>query len=261
MHIAKDHIYYHVPVHRLLEEIEAFMSLGIGCEIFIRADFIDSYSKEDISLINTAFDKHGLRRKVHGPFVDLNPGSTDIRVRELTLNRFLRTVKLCSMLKADSIVFHSHFEPIFYRRHFDEWLKNSEIVWNRVVDASEKLGISINIENSIDESPDAVLATLERHPSLGACFDVAHYNVFSPKGWKDAISRYPRGSIREVHVSDNKGNEDLHLPLGEGNIDFEEFFSEIIKRNEDPIITVEPHSKEGLTKNIEFMGKFAQGSD
>ena len=89
---------------------------------------------------------------------------------------------------------------------------------------AKKKNIAVHIENSIDDSPSAVAAILKAHAFFGACFDIAHHNVFNPNGWKDALDKYPIGSIKEIHLSDNNGCEDLHLPLGEGSLDFKEFF-------------------------------------
>jgi sugar phosphate isomerase/epimerase len=75
-------------------------------------------------------------------------------------------------------------------------------------------------------------------------------------GWQDALSKYPLGSIKEVHLSDNNGKEDSHMPLGDGSIDFEKLFDEIVKRREEPIFTIESHSKECLEKSLNFIRRF-----
>jgi len=256
MKIAKDRLYFHVPVYRLLNGLDGFLNLNLNCEIYINSDFIDGHTEKDLDLINAGFRKQEISKRVHGPFIDLNPGSSDNKIRRLCLERFLSTIELCSRFDSQSMVLHSHFEPIFYGRHFKEWLKNAEEVLGPLSTEAEKRGISIYIENSIDEDTTAVLTILESFPLFGACFDVAHHNVFNPKGWADALKEYPKGSIKEIHLSDNNGDRDSHLPLGEGSIDLEAFLDEVEKRDEDPIITVEPHSQEGMLKNIEFIKKF-----
>lgn len=255
MFLTKERLYTFIPFSNLIEYLDEFLTLNLNSEIYIDSESIDHYSAKDIELINASFEKHGFSKKVHGPFADLNPGSFDNRTRQLSLERFLGALELCAKLKADSMTLHSHFEPVFYGRHFEEWLNNSKQVWEKLCSEAEKNKISIHVENSIDDSPRAVIEMLKNHPYLGACFDVGHYNVFAPKGWKNALKEYPIGSIKEVHLSDNKGDEDTHLPLGEGSIDFDALFAEIENRNENPVFTIEPHSPDGLLKSLGFIQK------
>ena len=54
-----------------------------------------------------------------------------------------------------------------------------------------------------------------------AAFDIGHANITDdPIKFAEKI----RHKIRYVHVHDNNGKEDEHLPLGEGNIDYEKIF-------------------------------------
>ena len=48
-----------------------------------------------------------------------------------------------------------------------------------------------------------------------------------------------RGRLGHVHISDNSGKRDDHLPVGEGNFDFKRFVSELKKSGYDNTITLE----------------------
>ena len=254
--INRDRLYVHVPVHRLLEQLDDFLQLGFNAEIYINSEFIDNFSDRDLGILNSAFKKHGLSKTVHGPFIDLNPGSADRRVRSLTLQRFLVSMDLCRKLDAKALIIHTHFDPIFYGRHFKEWVDNASPVWEQVIEDAKRHSMPVYIENSIDDSPEPVLEILKNHPYFGACFDVAHYSVFTDTDYKQILDMYPVGVIKEVHLSDNKGEEDSHLALGEGTIDFKDFLARIVERKEDPIITIESHSIEALKKSLGFMKQF-----
>lgn len=256
MFLTKERLYTFIPFFNLIERLDQFLTLNLNSEIYIDSGTIDSPPAKDIELINNGFEKHSLDKRIHGPYSDLNPGSMDKKIREITLERFLGTVELSVRLKAGSLTLHSHFEPVFYGRHLEEWLGNSKDIWERLSQEAKKRNISIHIENSVDDSPRAVLEVLKAHSYFGACFDTGHYNVFNPKGWRDALKEYPSGSIKEVHLSDNKGDEDSHLPLGEGSIDFNGLFEEIGRRGERPIFTLEPHTQDGLLKSLEFIKRY-----
>ena len=61
----------------------------------------------------------------------------------------------------------------------------------------------------------------ERHPQLGFTLDVGHAHI-GPDGMAqvlDFIQRF-HFRLRHLHVSDNRGRRDDHLPVGEGRIDY-----------------------------------------
>ena len=59
--------------------------------------------------------------------------------------------------------------------------------------------------------------------------------------------------IKHVHIHDNDGVHDSHLPLGEGIIDFKRFFEIFSKNNYDGIYNFELSSKEYIEKSIEYL--------
>jgi sugar phosphate isomerase/epimerase len=64
------------------------------------------------------------------------------------------------------------------------------------------------------------------------------------------------GRLGQVHLHDNWGDIDAHLPFGEGNFPIHEFFALLARQNLDPIFTIEAHSEKNLwqaLKNIDSM--------
>ena len=256
MAFKRENIYFHVKPEQLLDNLDRLLDFDFNYEILARSDFLDSYTSEDIDKINHAFSAKALRKRIHAPFVDLNPGSADKLIRKVSSERLLSSLELCKKLKSSGLIFHTHYEPIFYHKHFNEWINNAKDTWSLIEKRANAYGVTVCIENSLDDEPKAVLEMLKQHPSFKACFDVAHYNVFCEKGWQHALKLYPVGSIKEIHLSDNNGVEDNHFALGEGSIDIVSFLKCIESRNENPIITIEPHSEEDLIKNIDFINKY-----
>ncbi len=251
--IPKEKLYIHMPFLNLIENIEDYCQLGCNCEIYMSAENLDSINKAWIDKINAAFEKYNLSKSLHAPFSDLNQGSIDETIRTASLNRFKQSLEVCVKLKADRMVIHTHFNPIFYKNHKQQWLENSIRSLRPLSNYAREKNITILVENSIDPSPWAVLELIKRIDNLKACFDIAHYNVFNPHGWEKEFMKYPPESIMEVHLSDNRGSEDEHLPLGEGSIDFKKFFKILNDRRLKPYIVLEPHDKEGLLKNLEYI--------
>ena len=56
-------------------------------------------------------------------------------------------------------------------------------------------------------------------PMLGLCYDSGHDFVWSGKPY-DLLKRYG-DRLFAVHLHDNRGREDEHLPIGEGDVNWE----------------------------------------
>lgn len=256
MNITKEKIYFHAPYRMLLAGLDRIGEKGINCEIYVDGRALDTYTEAEIEKINSTFEKYGIRKIVHGPFLDLNPGSRDPKIQDLTLERVISAFEFCKKIKTNHIVLHSGFDPIFYKDASELFLKLSIPVWKEALRAAAKYGIVIALENSIDPAPWIIVNLLKEldSPYLEACFDAGHYNVFGRKDIWGALDEYPENSIGELHISDNNGDFDTHLALGEGNIDYRRLFKEIEKKGrEQPILTSEPHSMEDIEKNLKYL--------
>lgn len=255
MKLTKEKIYFHAPYRMLLGSLSWIADKGINCEIYADGNALDSYDTEEVDLINKVFKEKGLKKIVHGPFLDLNPGSWDQKIRDLTLKRFRQAFEFCEKLKTDHVVLHTGFDPIFYDGVPHLFLDQCTRVWEEAAKAAAAVGVTIAIENSIDPNPAIVTGILEeiKAPNIEACFDAGHYYAFGKMSPFDALKWYPDKSIGEIHLSDNKGDFDSHLPLGEGDLDFRGLIREVLKKGREPIITTEPHSKEDIERNLAYL--------
>ncbi|MFH1406786.1 MAG: sugar phosphate isomerase/epimerase family protein [Candidatus Omnitrophota bacterium] len=251
----QDRLYFHVPYRDLLENLTQVLRNRVNCEIYIGSSALDAPAKREINLINESFKKEGLRKIMHGPFHDLNSGSFDTEVRRISERRYIQAIEFCSALGSGNIVMHTGYQPIFYYYAKDLWMQNALGCWEAVIKQAKKHGITICVENSVDTSADVIVELVKKAGSdnFKACFDIAHYNVFSKVPILESLNAYPPGLIREIHLSDNDGTSDAHLALGEGKIDFPAFFKELDTLGIAPIVTVEPHTPEDIPKSLAYL--------
>ena len=89
--------------------------------------------------------------------------------------------------------------------------------YEAAVEAAEKYGVQLALENSV--FPEYVHFLLEsiRSPGLGFCFDSGHENAFTPG--EDYLSRYADILIA-MHLHDNDGVRDLHAMPFHGTVDW-----------------------------------------
>lgn len=250
-------IYAHVPYRLLLANLENIGDLGINVEVYVDGESLDKHTASEIQNIGTLFTKYGLKKLIHGPIYDLNPGSLDAYIRQVSQERIKQTVSLCEKLNIRHIVFHHGFHHIYYKTHREKWLENSFGVWQPAAEYCLRKNISLAIENSLDPEPSIILELIEgiNSPNFRACFDIGHFNAFGQKSPLEIFALYPPEYISEIHLSDNLGDFDTHLALGKGNIDFQAFFQLLDSKEIDPIITIEPHSLEDLKPCLEYLSK------
>ncbi|MBP7584485.1 MAG: hypothetical protein KBA61_10650, partial [Spirochaetes bacterium] len=56
--------------------------------------------------------------------------------------------------------------------------------------------------------------------------------------------------IRQLHLHDNDGSGDEHLPIGAGNVDFGLVAGFIARAKVKPLVTLEPHSEGDIWKTL-----------
>ena len=73
---------------------------------------------------------------------------------------------------------------------------------------------------------------------IAVCLDVGHVNVFSPlasKKWIKVLGK----TLTHMHIHDNCGKQDKHLPVGSGKINFKDIFKALKKYNPDCTVSLE----------------------
>ncbi len=64
--------------------------------------------------------------------------------------------------------------------------------------------------------------------------------------------------ISEIHLHDNHGERDEHLPLGEGNIDLPAVFAQLKMRNLRPALVIENHQEAHVSLSLERIGNYLE---
>lgn len=173
---------------------------------------------------------------MHGPYMDLNTVSMDRRIRKLTGDRYIEVLEVAKVLKADKVIIHSSFDPAKkYREYLDTWVEKNVAFWERIVPDFERAGITVLIENVLDPSPGRLRSLVDQinSPNFSLCFDVGHAYVFGAIPLEEWVWTY-KGAFDYIHVSDNDGTADAHLPLGEGWIDYDGLVELLLKEGINP---------------------------
>jgi sugar phosphate isomerase/epimerase len=180
------------------------------------------------------------RISVHGPFVGIRHTYNDYLLKEAVKKRMKMTYEMARELKPEILVVHSGISEDIKKWELEKlWSEETIKFWKEEIKKYEKEGIKIVIENLVEESPDVLIKLCDAINSdfFALCLDIGHMNVFSklsPSEWVERMGK----RLQYVHLHDNNGEKDEHLPVGKGNIDFDSFFNSI-KNRDDIIIALE----------------------
>jgi sugar phosphate isomerase/epimerase len=87
---------------------------------------------------------------------------------------------------------------------------------------------------------------------LRFCFDIGHHNIFSDlpmKEWIDELAPF----LAEVHLHDNLGEDDDHLAIGQGKIDFPSFFQRLRENVARPQLTIEAFDERKVRLSLQAL--------
>ncbi|MEE8142670.1 MAG: sugar phosphate isomerase/epimerase family protein [Planctomycetota bacterium] len=76
------------------------------------------------------------------------------------------------------------------------------------------------------------------HPALGLTLDLGHLAITEPPPLERAIERF-REDLLNVHVDDVRDGRHEHLPLGEGELDFEPLLAALVRTGYRGLVQVE----------------------
>lgn len=256
-HIIQN-VQVNIPFTMLLESyLETFIENGLNPEIGLDAAALDRFSIEDFSAIAGEFHRHSRTVTLHGPFIDLNPGSPDPSVRQLCRSRLEQVLELVPVYKPLSVVCHAGFDVRRYGYFKETWLENSLEIWSWMADRVADHGARLMLENVYEDGPADIEVLLEKlsRRGVGFCLDTGHTAAFGKSdlaAWLEVLG--PR--IGQLHLHDNFGGQDDHLAIGSGTIEFSKLFEYFRKSNDPPpIITLEPHEAKHLRPSLDYLAR------
>jgi sugar phosphate isomerase/epimerase len=245
-----DRLHVHVPCSLLEQNLDLLVKQRLQPEIAFKWEDLENPPARLLDCC-ARLRKEGLGVVLHGPFMDLNPGALDPLVREATRLRFCQTLDLATRCGARLVVFHPGFDRWRYGGRTDLWLEASLSFWPSLIEQAAARGVLLALENIFDQYPEPLATLMDQldSPWLGHCFDVGHWNIFAKvtlREWIDAVGR----RLVHLHLHDNDGASDAHLPAGEGNIDFDSLFRLLDTLPQQLTATLEIHSRSGLLRSF-----------
>lgn len=225
---------------------------GVGPEIYLTGATLDAITPVEAETVAETLREAGIRSlSFHAPFEDLCPGARDEEARRFAVRRIEGAIALAPVFRPAGIVLHGGYFDWLFDFRPSMWFAPARRSFGELAEAAEKAGTDLFVENVFDEIPDHLLRLREAvgSPRLHFCFDPGHATLFSRlpvHKWVEALGE----GIRLMHVHDNRGRRDDHLPVGEGGINFRGVLLAVRDAGAHPILTVEPHRKEHFPRSV-----------
>ena len=184
-------------------------------------------------------------KSFHAPFWDLNLGSKNEDIKEVTMKTFNYAYKIAKELGCTEIVVHNGFAP--NTSYYNGWVKNAALFWEEFFKDKDD-SITMMIENQCEEDSEVLKMEIDtvNDPRLKVCLDIGHAHANSNMKVEDWIISL-NNRIGYVHLHDNHAKlegrpsylNDEHLGLKMGNIDLEKVLSLLEKYSPEAIWNIE----------------------
>lgn len=240
----------------LVERLDWVINCRIQPEIGLEGDVLYKTSSDAFTRVANELKKARLSCTLHAPFFDLAPGSLDKKILEISRNKFRLAFNLIPIFQPQSIVCHLNFEENKHGYNFPAWFSHAAETWHSLLEIAGKHNTYLMLENTYENSPLTHIKMFEKlnSPWCRFCFDAGHVAAFAKGTWQEwLIPMHPW--LGQLHLHDNNGAKDEHLPIGQGSIDFTGIFNFLAEKKLHPIVTLEPHSEAHLWQTLENLNK------
>lgn len=190
---------------------------------------------------------------MHGAFLDVTIHSDDPLISDASMLRVRQSMETAKKMGLKGVVFHTGriggFRAANYLRN---WRDRNEAFFAEI--ACKYPAQQIYMENMFDEAPDILAGLAEKMrdvKNFGVCLDYAHAMLSKCPGreWIETLAPY----IRHIHINDNDLQNDLHLAVGAGKLDWQEFDGLIRQCRVEAPVLVEVNGYEAQKESLQYM--------
>ncbi|MDI6888831.1 MAG: sugar phosphate isomerase/epimerase family protein [Methanocellales archaeon] len=187
-----------------------------------------SLTEEMSKKIREVQETTNLEFTAHLPFSDLNLASLNQGIWDETIKQMSKAIQSVGGL-TDLVVLHpGHLSPLGVELPDKAWKQNIVGI-QKLCDVAKEYGIMVCVENMPDigflfgKFPEELIGMVEnvKRENVGIALDVGHANLV------DKVDAFLKLEAKHVHLHDNFGKKDDHLPLGRGMIDWKAVMKEL----------------------------------
>jgi len=247
--------YLQHPLEEALKRIEAAGFEGVevyhegrhGLDARALAELLSTYS---------------LKVFFHAPFSDLNLASFNTTVLSESRRLIKRSIEAAAKVGAEIVTVHfGRYSPVGLSFPEKAVERNRESV-EEILSFAGAIGQEIAFENApkgfgVMCGELNMLRRMREELEVKFTLDVGHAHTWSSD--ETEFIHALQGAIAHVHLHDNPGEMDLHLPIGEGGIDYRRVMRALSEINYKNALCLELHYEEGLERSLERLHALLAG--
>ncbi|MDM7917343.1 MAG: sugar phosphate isomerase/epimerase family protein [Candidatus Eisenbacteria bacterium] len=210
----------------LKEMLPALRAEGVGLDLALSdTAFNRDVSLADLENLRRYLHEEGIALTCHLPYRDLHLGSEDASVHDYARDCLLEGLEMAGVLKCRIAVLHAGFSNQIRPSRQAAWRERFLEGIQEILRNAEEEDIVLAIENTFEPDGEMLRSILEsvNSPYLRACIDLGHtacYSRMAPEEWIEGF----KDRIAMLHFHDNDGQDDLHLPCGQGVVGYDMVF-------------------------------------
>jgi len=215
--------------------LEAIRNSGFGLiEVCSFPAHLDYHNLDAVRAAKRRIDELGLEPySMHAPFADeIDITSMDSQGRGRARDELMRAADAAGALNVRYLVIHPGPETGgFPKQERFHRMENAAGVLNEVSQACRERGAALVLENMLPHLFSGrvrdllwVLGALET-TEVGICLDTGHAHL---SGDLRTVAHKLSGHLWMMHATDNHGQEDEHLPPGDGQIDWQRLLRQML---------------------------------
>ncbi len=167
--------------------------------------------------VRDALSTSDLKIQVHSPLNDINLASINNEIRKASIKEVKKSIEMAGMIDAELVTIHPGlYSPLSI--YWEGAVDNSKDSLREVKDFASDIGVDVALEN-LPEMWLTMCSTVEEtreflgEVDIDFCLDIGHAYT------ADELEGFLELSPVNIHIHDNFGEDDIHLKLGEGDID------------------------------------------
>ena len=203
-------------------------------DLFLEADRAD-LSCIDTKSIKTILDDRNLDRIGHTAWY-LPIGSPCRELREKAVEIIFRYIDAFSEIGCHQVTVHAHWPSSLFTE--EEGIEFQSESLTKIVDHARFYNVQIMYESvdSVHDHKQNINKILLNNQDLSFHADIGHFNLFQRRP-SEYLMEF-KDKITHIHMHDNDGLRDSHLPIGAGKISWNRVI-DTIKTFYDGTITLE----------------------